>query len=124
MGRLIQSQEIADRVRQRPVQHPDLNVLNWVIENLSMDGRPPFPQMMAFKARCFASFPVVYVQKMTLTQVLRLYVASYQAAGVWKDVWKAQIGTLSPQIIRDVESFVEETEFADEHIMGALAGGI
>ena len=124
VGRLIQSQEIADRVRQRPVQHPDLNVLNWVIENLSMDGRPPFPQMMAFKARCFASFPVVYVQKMTLTQVLRLYVASYQAAGVWKDVWKAQIGTLSPQIIRDVESFVEEAEFADEHIMGALAGGI
>ena len=79
-----------------------------------MDGRPPFQQMMAFKGHCFASFPVVYVQKMTLTQLLRLYVASYQAAGVWKDVWKAQIGTLSPQIIRDVEAFVEKTKFPAE----------
>ena len=117
---LVQGREMAERVKQRPVQQPDINILNWVIENLSMDGRPPFPQMMAFKSRCFCSFPVVYVQKMTLTQVMRLYVSAYQPAGVWKDVWKAQIGVLSPQIIRDVETFVSQNEFAGDPIVAAF----
>ena len=122
LGRFIQGREIEARLRERPVQQPDINVIGWVIENLSMDGRPPFPEMMAFKARCFASFPVIYVQKMTLTQVLRLYVSAYQAPDVWKEVWKAQIGVMSPQIIRDVEAFVAERPFAGEHIVNAMAG--
>ena len=50
-------------------------------QNLSMDGRPPFPQIMAFEASSFASFPVVYVQKMTLIQVLRLCVALLPGKG-------------------------------------------
>ena len=102
------------------MQSPDLNIINWVIENLSMDGRPPFPEMMAFKARCFGSFPVVFVQRLTLTQVLRLYVAAYQAPDVWKEAWKAQASILSPQIIRDVETFVAERPFAGEHILNAM----
>jgi hypothetical protein len=120
VGRLIQGREIEERVRERPVQSPDLNIITWVIENLSMDGRPPFPEMMAFKARCFGSFPVVFVQRLTLTQVLRLYVAAYQAPDVWKEAWKAQASILSPQIIRDVETFVAERPFAGEHILNAM----
>lgn len=118
--RLIPNEEIAGRVREKPVTHPDLNILNWVIEGMSMDGRPPFKEMMQFKARCFGSFPVVFVQKMTLTQVLRLYAAAYQPE--WKEVWKAQVGILSPQIIRDVEAFAKETPFAGGSIMDVLAG--
>lgn len=120
--RLIDSKEIEDKVKQLPVLQPDMGVLNWVIDNLSMDGRPPFKEMMAFKARCFLSFPVMRVQQMTLTQVLRLYVAAYQSPNVWKDIWKEQIGIISPQIIRDCELFVEGNAFAGEHIAGALAG--
>lgn len=120
--RLLSNKEISERVREKPVQQPDLNILNWVIEGMSMDGRPPFQEMMAFKARCFNSFPVVYVQKMTLTQVLRLYAAAYQPPAVWKEVWKAQVGILSPQIIRDVEAFTKENPFAGGRIMDALAG--
>jgi hypothetical protein len=120
VGKLIQSREIEERVAQRPVLQPDVNILNWVIDNLSMEGRPPFPEMMAFKARCFQSFPVVYVQKMTLTQVMRLYTTAYQAPAVWKDIWKAQVGILSPQIVRDVESFVTGSEFNGESITGAM----
>ena len=89
---------------------------------MSMDGKPPFKEMMAFKARCFASFPMVHVQQMTLTQVLRLYVAAYQAPSVWKDIWKAQVGIISPQIIRDCELFVDANAFAGRHIVGVLAG--
>lgn len=120
--RFIQGREIEARIRERPVQHPDLKIVNWVIEGLTMDGRPPFPEMMAFKSKCFSSFPVIYVQKMTLTQVLRLYVAAYQAEDTWKEVWKAQVGVISPQIVRDVEAFVSERPFAGEHIVGAMLG--
>ena len=118
---LIDSKEIGEKVKQLPVIHADIGILTWVIENMSMDGRPPFKEMMAFKARCFASFPMVHVQQMTLTQVLRLYVAAYQAPSVWKDIWKAQVGIISPQIIRDCELFVEANAFAGRHIVGVLA---
>ena len=120
--KLIESKEIEDRVKQLPVHQADIAILNWVIENMSMDGRPPFKEMMAFKARCFVSFPMVHVQQMTLTQVLRLYVSAYQAPNAWKDIWKAQIGMLSPQIIRDCEAFVEANAFAVEPIMSTLMG--
>ena len=119
---LIENADIEQRVRQRPVLQADCGILHWVIENLSMDGRAPFKEMMAFKGRCFASFPVVHVQRMTLTQILRLYVAAYQAPNVWKDVWKAQIEVLSPQIVRDCETFVEANAFAAEPIVQALSG--
>ena len=119
---LIDSKEIEERVKQLPVLQADTSVLNWVIDNTCMDGRQPFKEMMAFKARCFLSFPVVHVQQMTLTQVLRLYIAAYQAPNVWKDVWKEQIGIISPQIIRDCEQFVEANAFAGHSIVAALAG--
>ena len=120
--RLLDNSDIERRVRQHPVLQADCAILHWVIENLSMDGRAPFKEMMAFKSRCFASFPVVHVQRMTLTQILRLYVAAYQAPNVWKDVWKNQIGVLSPQIVRDCEAFVDANAFAGGHIVEALSG--
>ena len=119
---LIKNKDIETRVQQHPVTQPDANVIHWAIETLSMDGRPPFTEMMAFKARCFTSFPIVYVQRMTLTQILRLYVAAYQPQSVWKDVWKAQIGIISPQIVRDCEAFTGENAFAGERIVEALVG--
>lgn len=119
---LIKNKDIEARVQQHSVTQPDANVIHWVIDTLSMDGRPPFHEMMAFKARCFASFPVVYVQRMTLTQILRLYVAAYQPQTVWKDVWKAQIGIISPQIVRDIETFVGANAFAGGRIVEALVG--
>jgi hypothetical protein len=122
VSKLIENEEIEKRVRAHPVLQADCSILHWVVENMSMDGRAPFKEMMAFKSRCFASFPVVHVQKMTLTQILRLYVAAYQAPNVWKDVWKAQVGVLSPQIVRDCEAFVEGNAFAELPIVEALAG--
>jgi hypothetical protein len=119
---LIKNKDIETRVQLHPVTQPDASVIHWAIETLSMDGRPPFQEMMAFKARCFTSFPVIYVQRMTLTQILRLYVAAYQPQSIWKDVWKAQIGIISPQIVRDCETFAGENAFAGERIVEALVG--
>ena len=122
VSRLIKVKDVETRVQERPVTQPDSAILHWVIDSLSMDGKPPFPEMMAFKARCFASFPVVYTQRLTITQIFRLYVAAYQPQSVWKDVWKAQIGIISPQIVRDCEAFVSANPFAGERVVEAMVG--
>ena len=57
------------KVKAHPVTQPDLPAILRVIEGLSMDGSPPFPQMTAFRTSCFQSFPVSHVQRMTLSQV-------------------------------------------------------
>jgi hypothetical protein len=59
------------KVMAHPITQPDLPVILRVIEGLSMDGSPPFPQMTAFRTACFQSFPVTHVQRMTLSQVSR-----------------------------------------------------
>ena len=50
-------------------------------------------------------------------QILQLYVASYQAQGIWKEAWKHLVGVISVQIIRDVEAFVARQPFADAEVM-------
>jgi hypothetical protein len=60
---------LLDKVKSHPITQPDLPVILRVLENLSMDGSPPFRQMTAFQGSCFQSFPVTHVQRMTLSQV-------------------------------------------------------
>jgi hypothetical protein len=60
---------LSERVAKHPVTQPDLPVIVRVLEGLSMDGSPPFPQMTEFRKACFQSFPVTHVQRMTLSQV-------------------------------------------------------
>ena len=50
-------------------------------------------------------------------QILQLYVASYQAPGIWKEAWKQLVSVISVQIIRDVEAFVARHAFADADVM-------
>ena len=112
---------LCERLGQYPVSRPDLRLLQRCIDALCMDGRPPFQQMVDFKNRCFRSFPVSLSQRMTLSQVLRLYVCAYQSPHHWKELWKAQLCLLSPQIIKDCEAFAQEVPFAADAFMLHLA---
>jgi len=115
---------ILERVGQHPVSQPDVSVLSKVVDALSMDGCPPFPEMTEFRARWFQSFPVSLTQTMTLTTVLQLYVAAYQNPEVWKDVWKHCVGVISVQIIKDCETFTNHTPFASDAVMRLLCRSI
>jgi hypothetical protein len=114
--------DICERVGQFPVSRPDLRVLHHCIDGLRMDGTPPFQELTDFKNRCFTSFPVSFSHRMDLTQVLRLYVCAYQSPSFWKDLWKMQVNLLSPQIIKDCESFAASTPFAAGPVMHLLCG--
>ena len=105
------------RVTSHPITQPDLPVLLRVLEGLCMDGSAPFREMTDFRKECFGSFPVTHVQRMTLSQILQLYVAAYQGQVFWKDAWKHLVGVISVQIIRDVEAFVATHPFADDEVM-------
>ena len=52
--------------------------------------------------------------------MLQLYVAAYQAPPVWKDTYKHFSGLLSAQIIKDVEGFVADNDFAAQEVMRFL----
>jgi hypothetical protein len=111
---------LCGRIGQYPVSRPDLPVLHQVVESLCMDGAPPFEEMTAFKNQCFGSFPVSSVHRLTLTQVLRLYVCAYQNPAYWKELWKQQLCLISPQIIKDCEAFVRAHPFAARPFMALL----
>jgi hypothetical protein len=105
------------KVASHPVSHPDLPVIVKVIESVSMDGSNPFQELTDFRVKCFQSFPVTSVQRMTLTQFLRLYITVYLPRHIWKDVWKQLVGVISVQIIRDCEQFSYSVPFATNHVM-------
>ena len=112
---------LCDRLASRPVVQPDLPVILRVIEGLSMDGSPPFEKMTLFRKECFTSFPVTFVQRLTLSQILQLYMAAYQNPAFWKQLWKDLVGVISVQIIRDIETFVATHPFAHEDAIRFIA---
>lgn len=72
--------------------------------------------------RCLPRLGLAPIARFILTglvfwQILQLYVASYQAPGIWKEAWKHLVSVISVQIIRDVEAFVARHPFADADVM-------
>ena len=61
--------------------------------------------------------PEAWSDSSAFLQILQLYVAAYQATGIWKEAWKHLVGVISVQIIRDVEAFVVKHPFADAEVM-------
>ena len=80
---------------------PDLSIILKVIHSLSMDGSPPFPELTDFRLRCLQALPVSHVLKMTLSEILRAYIAAYQPACIWKECFTAVVGVLSDQSIKE-----------------------
>jgi hypothetical protein len=83
-------------------------------------------QMSTYRPMIFESMRIVPHHTLTRNplspQILQLYVAAYQEAGVWKEAWKHLCGVISVQIIRDVETFVSSNAFAAEEVMRFVIG--
>ncbi len=103
--------DVARALADNPVTIPDVNSVYLGIDSLVMNIRP-FDELNQFRTRCFISFASHQKRNLSLTQVLKLYVAAYQAKPIWKQLWTSVYPVISPQIIRDVETFVAGTHFA------------
>ena len=117
------SGEMSEKLAKYPVSKPDQHIIASVIAGVAMDGSPPFTELISFRSKCFRSFPVSQMHRMTLSQVLRLYTCAYQNPTLWKSLWKAQQCLISPLIIKDVEAFVMDTPFAAAAFMHLMCGG-
>lgn len=103
--------DVARALADNPVDIPDVNSLYMGIDSIAMNIRP-FEQLNQFRTKCFLSFASHQKRGLSLTQVLKLYVCAYQVRPVWKTLWTSVYPVISPQIIRDVETFASSTPFA------------
>lgn len=86
------------------VQNPEPLVIADVLNQTVIVGAP-FPALQSFQNTCLVSLPAIERMGISMNEVFRLYVASYQHRVVWKEVWKLIKPVLSTQIIKDVEVF-------------------
>ena len=103
--------DVGRALAENPVLIPDADSVYMGIDSLTMSIRP-FEELNQFRTRCFTSFASHQKRNLSLTQVLKLYVAAYQHRAIWKQLWTTVYPVISPQIIRDVEAFVGSTPFA------------
>ncbi len=68
---------MARALSDNPVTIPDVHSVYLGIDSLVMNIRP-FDEINQFRTRCFISFASHQKRNLSLTQVLKLYVAAYQ----------------------------------------------
>lgn len=73
----IVPKDVGRALSDNPVSIPDVKSVYLGIESLAMNIRP-FDELNQFRTRCFLSFASHQKRDLTLTQVLKLYVAAYQ----------------------------------------------
>jgi hypothetical protein len=113
--------DTAQLVVKNLIAAPELEIINLVIDGIGFHTEP-FPQLVAFKNQCFKGFAYRVVSRMSWPQYMQLYCAAYQAADIWRDCWVAVIGTISYQIIKDVELFVHTTPINHACLVQCIIG--
>ena len=102
---------VLDALARCTVAKPEPETLVKVISTLQIKDLA-FKELDSFRNDCLAIvLPKVQLLALNRTNVLHLYVAAYQAPGVWTDVWVQFAATLSQVLIKEVESFVARTPF-------------
>lgn len=111
--------DIAMSLNQHYIIFPCVKDVCAGIETITVT-KGSFPELDRFRVKCFVSFSFVQKNQLTLTYVLRLYVAAYQKPDIWKQCWKAIFPVMSNQISRDVEMFVASEPFAVDSFVALL----
>lgn len=110
---------IAEDVLREKIAHPELAALASVIDNLHLQ-QAPFAELTLFIRSCFRAFPQRDLQTMTHLKYMKLYLASYQHAELWKTCWTGVHPLLSFQVIRDVENFVRENKLNQQALLDIM----
>jgi hypothetical protein len=113
--------DTAQLVVKNLIAAPEMEILNLVIDGVGFHTEP-FRELIAFKNQCFKGFAHREVSRMSWPQYMQLYCAAYQAEAIWRDCWVSVIGTISYQIIKDVERFVQETPINHACLVRCIMG--
>jgi hypothetical protein len=115
----VQEADLGQVIVQYHVKNPDIDILASTILQTRITSEP-FAELHKFRNQCFHCFSVQQKTMLRLNDLLHLYIAAYQPPTVWKSVWKTIFPVLSIQIIKDVESFVQENEMNHEAVMNIV----
>jgi hypothetical protein len=115
----VQEADLGQVIVQYHVKNPDIDILASTILQTRITSEP-FAELHKFRNQCFHCFSVQQKTMLRLNDLLHLYIAAYQPTTVWKSVWKMIFPVLSIQIIKDVESFVQENEINHEAVMNIV----
>lgn len=108
---MLVTKHVADCLQACPVYTPDYRDVSISISTLTLGGVGLFEQLDKFREMCFSSFAIEHRRVLTLTDILKLYVAVYQRKEIWKICWRQIFAHLNAQCTRDVEAFVQRTPF-------------
>jgi hypothetical protein len=79
--------ELCRRARETPVDAIDVGALKMVVDSLRLYSFT-VRRLIDFSARCLQGINQQRREKLSLVQVLQLYIACYQHESVWKEVWR------------------------------------
>ena len=69
--------DVAKALANNPVIFPDVKSVYLGIDSLALNMLP-FEELNKFRTRCFVSFATHQKRNLSLTEILKLYVAAYQ----------------------------------------------
>ena len=98
------SLHVVDAVSDLAVESPEIAMLHEVISRV-VYTKQPFKQLVQFHADCFGSIASSHKNKLTLTQVMQLYLTIYQKKSIWQDCWLLIAPFMNTQLVRDVDTF-------------------
>jgi hypothetical protein len=116
---LFVPEDLARIINDHAIIDPDEKSLRDSINTLTLNIHP-FPELKQFRQQCFAAYPVTQSERLTMTDILKLYVSAYQYPSLWKQLWKAVDPLMSTQISKAVESFVAKNKFATQNFIQIL----
>ena len=101
------TQELCERSQTVPVDVIDVSALKMVIDSLRLYTNN-MKVLIDFAARCLQGINEQRRQKLSIVQVLQLYVACYQHDSVWKELWRhvlRPVPVLNHTIVSDCAVF-------------------
>jgi hypothetical protein len=79
--------ELCKRAQATPVEAIDVGALKMVVDSLRLYSTS-LKRLIDFSARCLQGINQQRREKLSLVQVLQLYIACYQHESVWKELWR------------------------------------
>lgn len=98
------SLHVVEAISEMPVESPETSMLNEVISRV-VYTKQPFKQLVQFHSDCFGSIASSHKNRLTLTQVMQLYLTVYQKKSIWQDCWLLVVPFMNTQLVRDVDAF-------------------
>jgi len=116
----LYTQELCARAKALSVDVIDVQALQMVLDSLRLYMNN-VKQLIDFSAKCLQGVNQEKRQKLSLVQVLQLYIACFQHESVWKECWRHVLPVMNHTIASDCAEFRRSHEYdADAVVLNLI----